>query len=68
METSRIEMPDVAQDLGVTRVLTDQGWEDADYLDPEDDWLLLDDGSWSSPDGRCRSWPAFAPEPAADLD
>jgi hypothetical protein len=48
---------------GVTRVLTEEGWEDAAFVDPEDDWLLLDDGSWSSPDGRTRTWPPFGPEP-----
>ncbi|NJD28598.1 MAG: hypothetical protein FIA92_09910 [Chloroflexi bacterium] len=53
---------------GVTRVLTDEGWEDAFYVDPADDWILLDDGSWSSPDGRTRSWPAFGPEPESLLN
>jgi len=50
---------------GVTRVLTHEGWEDSQYVDPGDDWRLLDDGSWSSPDGRTRSWPLAGPEPAA---
>jgi hypothetical protein len=46
---------------GVTRVLTDEGWEVSIYIDPEDDWLLLEDGSWASPDGRTRSWPLAGP-------
>jgi hypothetical protein len=47
---------------GVTRVLTDEGWEEAIYIDPGEDWRLQDDGSWASPDGRTRSWPLAAPE------
>lgn len=42
---------------GTTRVLTDDGWEAADYMDPGDDWSLMPDGSWLSPDGMTRSWP-----------
>jgi hypothetical protein len=49
---------------GVTRVLTDEGWEEATYVDPGNDWRLLDDGSWASPDGRTRSWPVVGPEPS----
>ena len=48
---------------GVTRVLTDEGWEESVYIDPDEDWRLLDDGSWASPDGRTRSWPLAGPEP-----
>jgi hypothetical protein len=44
--------------------LTEEGWEEALYVDPSDDWSLLADGSWSSPDGRTRSWPLVGPEPA----
>ena len=56
---------DLAQaEPGVTRVLTEEGWEEALYVDPSDDWSLLADGSWSSPDGRTRSWPLVGPEPA----
>jgi hypothetical protein len=49
---------------GVTRVLTEEGWEESIYIDPGEDWRLLDDGSWSSPDGHARSWPLAGPEPA----
>ena len=56
---------DVAEwEPGVTRVLTDEGWEESIYIDPGDDWRLQDDGSWASPDGQTRSWPPAAPEPA----
>jgi hypothetical protein len=48
---------------GVTRVLTEEGWEEAVYIDPGDDWRLLEDGSWASPDRRTRSWPLAGPEP-----
>lgn len=50
------------EEHGETRVLTDRGWEEAAYIDPGDHWLLLEDGSWASPDGRIRSWPGYAPE------
>jgi hypothetical protein len=59
--------PDVLEssdlDPGVTRVLTDEGWEETTYLEPGDDWGLLEDGSWASPDGRTRSWQVTGPEP-----
>jgi hypothetical protein len=48
---------------GVTRVLTEEGWEESLYLEPAEDWRLLDDGSWSSPDGQVRSWPLVGPQP-----
>ena len=67
MEPAEIQDIDDVE-RGVTRVLTDEGWDDASYVDPADDWTLLADGSWSSPDGRIRSWPAFGPEPRSDLD
>ena len=50
------------QEPGTTRVLTDSGWEHADYVDPAADWHLLGDGSWESPDGQTRSWPLTGPE------
>ena len=43
--------------------LTDEGWEASDYIDPGDDWALQADGSYLSPDGTLRSWPAAGPEP-----
>jgi hypothetical protein len=51
------------QDAGSTFVLGSEGWEAADYLDPEDDWHLQPDGSYVSPDGTLRTWPAAGPEP-----
>jgi hypothetical protein len=51
------------QDAGSTVALGGEGWEAADYLDPEDDWSLLPDGSWLSPDGTIRTWPTAGPEP-----
>ena len=69
MEIERTALDDAAEwEQGVTRVLTAEGWDDASYVDPADDWVLLDDGSWSSPDGQIRSWPAFGPEPRPDFD
>ena len=47
---------------GTTRVLTESGWEEVDYVDPVGAWHLLGDGSWESPDGRTRSWPLRGPE------
>jgi hypothetical protein len=53
-----------AMDLepGSTRVLSESGWEEVDYVDPAEDWHLLGDGSWESPDGQTRSWPLTGPE------
>jgi DNA-binding transcriptional MerR regulator len=51
------------QEPGATRILTEEGWEDASFVDPDDDWRLLEDGSWTSPDGRTRTWLAVGPEP-----
>ena len=48
---------------GSTFVLGPEGWEIADFVDPEDDWRLLSDGSYLSPDGAMRSWPLTGPEP-----
>lgn len=52
------------QDAGSTFTLGGEGWEAADYLDPADDWSLLSDGSYLSPDGTIRTWPAAGPEPS----
>ena len=62
------ELDVAATEPGVTRVLTEEGWEESRYIDPGDGWRLLDDGSWSSPDGHTRSWPAMGPEPVVDPD
>jgi hypothetical protein len=48
------------EDGGATLVLTEAGWETTDYLDPGDDWGRLPDGSYLSPDGLIRTWPAGA--------
>lgn len=37
--------------------LTEEGWEDMDFVEPADDWRQLPDGSFVSPDGKTRSWP-----------
>jgi hypothetical protein len=58
------EVDVVDPEPGVTRVLTEEGWEESIYIDPGDEWRLLDDGSWASPDGLTRSWPLAGPEPA----
>jgi hypothetical protein len=39
-----------------TVALTEQGWEAVATIEPEDDWRLLADGSYESPDGRLRTW------------
>lgn len=51
------------QEPGTTRTLTSEGWEDAPYVEPDDSWRLLDDGSWLSPDEQTRSWRLAGPEP-----
>ncbi len=48
---------------GSTFALGAEGWEATGYVDPEDDWTILSDGSFLSPDGRCRTWPVAGPEP-----
>lgn len=59
-------MQDRTEDLveedegGATLILTDAGWETADYVDPGDDWGRLPDGSYLSPDGLIRTWPPAA--------
>lgn len=51
------------QEAGSTFALGGEGWESSDYIDPDDDWSLLADGSYLSPDGTLRTWPAAGPEP-----
>jgi len=46
---------------GTSVILIGQGWEEADYVEPGDDWHALADGSYVSPDGTIRSWPLFGP-------
>ena len=59
MDTERTDLED-DDEGGATRVLTEAGWEEAEYLDPGDDWGRLSDGSYLSPDGRIRTWPPTA--------
>jgi hypothetical protein len=51
------------QDPGSTVALGPEGWEAADYMDPDDDWNLMPDGSYVSRDGMFRTWPLAGPEP-----
>lgn len=51
-----------AQEAGSTFYLGGEGWEASDYIDPGDDWTLLPDGSYLSPDGTTRTWPFAGPE------
>lgn len=51
------------QEAGSTFALGGEGWEATDYVDPEDDWTVMQDGSYLSPDGTCRTWPLAAPAP-----
>ncbi|HXG40659.1 MAG TPA: hypothetical protein VNJ28_06920 [Candidatus Limnocylindrales bacterium] len=46
---------------GHSFVLTPEGWQQTGYLEPDDDWRLLDDGSYESPDGRIRTRPINNP-------
>ncbi len=58
-DRSEDELPDQAP--GTSVILTGQSWEEADYVEPGDDWNVLADGSYVSPDGAIRSWPLFGP-------
>ena len=48
---------------GSTFILGPEGWETADFIDPEDDWRLLADGSYLSAGRGHPSWPLAGPEP-----
>ena len=50
------------QEAGSTFFLGGEGWEASEYVDPADDWTLLPDGSFLSPDGTVRTWPVAGPE------
>jgi hypothetical protein len=56
-----------AQEPGSTYALTHDGWEVSDYVDPAEDWSLLSDGSFLSPDGTVRTWPLAGPEPEPEV-
>jgi hypothetical protein len=49
-------------DPGTTSILTPEGWEAASFVAPEPDWQLEDDGSYTAPDGRTRTWLLTGPE------
>ena len=53
-----------ASEPGSTVKLTDEGWEDTSFVEPDDDWTLLADGSYLSRDGAWRTWPLAGTEPA----
>lgn len=57
----RSEDEQSSQALGTSVVLTGEGWEEADYVEPGDDWHVLADGSYLSPDRTIRSWPLAGP-------
>ena len=59
--TDEVGDQELAGTLGTTVVITAEGWEDASYLEPGDDWRLLADGSYLSPDGTLRTWPLVGP-------
>lgn len=62
-EMDRIPEPEPDElEPGMTRVLTPEGWEEALYVEPEDTWELLADGTWLSPDGMTRSAPLVGPD------
>lgn len=44
------------EEPGSTFVLTVEGWEVTEYVAPEEDWVVRDDGSFESPDGTMRTW------------
>jgi hypothetical protein len=47
-----------AREHGATFILTPEGWEEVDFVAPGDDWGRQSDGSYVSPDGAFRTWPA----------
>ncbi len=51
VETERDE-----EEPKTTFVLTSEGWEAAEYVEPGEDWIVRDDGSFESPDGTMRTW------------
>ena len=58
--TELLEFED-AGEPGTTATLTEEGWQATDYEEPGEDWRLLPDGSWESPDGLTRSYPLDTP-------
>jgi hypothetical protein len=42
-----------------------EGWEASSHVDAgDDDWPVVEHGSWATPDARTRTWPLAGPEPA----
>jgi hypothetical protein len=59
--TDQLDRIDEIPEPGDTFTLTNEGWQRADYEEPEQGWRLREDGSWESPDGRTRTWPLSVP-------
>ncbi|MBE3075306.1 MAG: hypothetical protein IMZ75_10225 [Actinobacteria bacterium] len=51
-EDERAEDELEVQEAGSTFVLGAEGWETSEFVDPDDDWSLLSDGSYLSPEGN----------------
>lgn len=49
---------------GATFILTPEGWQPVEFVEPNHSWLALPDGSFESPDGQFRTW--LPEEPAGD--
>lgn len=62
IRAERAEDESEIEALGRTMVLTEQGWEASEYVDPESDWIGSEDGSYRSPDGTVRTWPLAGTE------
>lgn len=63
----RLEIEEDAEEQtadGSTFNLTAEGWQPVDFVEPDQGWLALPDGSFESPDGSLRSW--LPEEPAGD--
>ncbi len=62
LRDDRAEDESEAEAAGVTFVLTEQGWEASEFVDPGSDWCVQDDGSCLAADGRVRTWLPGRPE------
>lgn len=56
MAAERGEAQREDEERGTTLVLTPEGWEASEYVEPGDDWVVRDDGSYESPEGTTRTW------------
>ncbi len=64
----RLEIEEDAEEEtadGATFILTAEGWQPVDFVEPDQSWQALPDGSFESPDGQFRTW--LPEEPAGDL-